>query len=127
MRNFRNFSTVLLGLCIGIGSSGDATAQTKTPISSPTASRTAAEQEYEQALRLLKQNRPDQALKHFQRAAKLAPHNAEVQNALAQLLLRENDVDDAIVHFRTVTQLRPQLALAHAFLGQALATKGSLE
>ena len=70
--------------------------------------------------------RGDEALRHHQRAARLAPSNAEIRNNLGFALYLAGRTDEAILHLERALALDPGLAQAHINLGFAYGRAGRL-
>jgi len=66
----------------------------------------------------------DQALSHFQEAARLKPNHADVYSNLGVALDDNGQTDEAIRQFEKAIQLRPNHADARYNLGNALAKQG---
>jgi tetratricopeptide (TPR) repeat protein len=66
----------------------------------------------------------DEALSHFQQAARLKPNHADVYSNLGVALDDKGQTDEAIRQFEKALQLRPNHADAHYNLGNALAKQG---
>lgn len=68
----------------------------------------------------VQQQKPEQAIEHFQRAVQLDPKSAEARSSLGQALLSANRADEAERALRTAVQLEPepttQIALGFALV-----------
>jgi tetratricopeptide (TPR) repeat protein len=76
---------------------------------------------------LLKMNKVDDAMVHFQKALEIKPDFAEAHLNLGIALLQQGHVDEAIVHCRTALRIRPDFAEAHLNLGIALLQQGHVD
>jgi protein O-mannosyl-transferase len=76
---------------------------------------------------LLTKGQIDEAIRQYQQAIRLKPHDAEAHNNLGYALLREGQMDEAIRQFQEASRLRPDDAEAHNGLGNALAGKGQTD
>jgi protein O-mannosyl-transferase len=66
---------------------------------------------------LLKQQRPDEAIEHFNRALELEPRNAMAENNLGLALVQLGRLDEAEPHFRKAVELNPAYYKAYESLG----------
>ena len=69
---------------------------------------------------LIEQQRRDEALAGFRKAAELDPNSLEAHNNIGNVLMELGRYDAAIPHFRKVTERAPNLAEPHHNLGNAL-------
>ena len=69
---------------------------------------------------LVSQNRPDEAIRHYERAVQLKPDNGEFQYNLAVVLAVRGRLDEAVAHFQRANELKPRFAQGHYRLGLAL-------
>ncbi|HWP66485.1 MAG TPA: tetratricopeptide repeat protein [Candidatus Limnocylindria bacterium] len=76
---------------------------------------------------LAAQGRFDEAVAHYEAAARLNPTYAEAQNNLGNARLRSGRLEDAEAYFRRALRLDPGLAEAHNGLGTVLAERGDDE
>jgi len=76
---------------------------------------------YNYALALLFQNKPDEAITHFQVALRSQPDQPETLYFLARAYLAANRPQDAAVCLRKFVAMRPDDPFAHNGLGVALA------
>lgn len=79
------------------------------------------------AYALEQQGRLEEALNDLNRATRLAPTDAMVQNALGLCLTRLERWHDAIAAFRKAVRITPAFSLAHFNLAMALERIGELE
>jgi tetratricopeptide (TPR) repeat protein len=81
---------------------------------------------------LLEEEKLDEAIAYYKRAAAIKPDLcnkqcvllAQVQSKLGNTLLREGRVDEAIVHLQNALQINPLYAEAYNHMGSALMKKG---
>lgn len=67
------------------------------------------------------------ALPEYERAARLAPADPEIEHNWGTVLLRQGDLDAAAAHFRRAIELNPRSADSHYNLGVALEGLGFLD
>jgi len=82
---------------------------------------------YAQAMQLQRQSNDDAALSLLWEAATLAPHDAEIQNAVGEALERIGALDGAVAAFRAAIAARPDFQKASNNLILALAKAGKGE
>ena len=66
---------------------------------------------------LLKQERVDEAIEHFNKALELDPGDAKAHNNLGLALVRQGRLDEAEPHYRKAVELNPGYFKAHENLG----------
>ena len=76
---------------------------------------------------LLKMDREDEAVAHFQTALEIQPAFAEAHNNLGNFLFQKGSVDEAMVHYQKALHINPDYAVAHYNLGNALIKKGRMD
>ena len=74
---------------------------------------------------LVRKDRVEEAVAHFQRAIELRPNYPDAHYNLGVVFGRRNDVDGAIAQFRTILSLYPNDSNSNAALADALVHKGS--
>jgi tetratricopeptide (TPR) repeat protein len=86
-----------------------------------------AEEHAALAMALLKENRIDEAMEHWQTSLELNPDNAFVQFSLGTALLSRGRLDEAVLHLQEAVRIAPDYAIAHHDLGVALQQKGKTD
>ena len=79
------------------------------------------------AITLMEGGRLEEAIEHFELAAKLAPESAAAHRGLAQVNLQTNRLKEAVSHAREAVRLDPRSSAGHNLLGAALASEGELD
>ena len=82
------------------------------------------EAHYNLAAMLQARGEGEEAVKEYESALRVRPHDGVVNNALGGALLAAGRVDDAIIHLGAAVKDRPDYFDAHYNLGNALASKG---
>ncbi len=76
---------------------------------------------------LSKEDKIDEAIKHWREAVRIRPEQHTIHKNLAILLSRQGDIDGAIEHYRHVLELRPRDETTHKALGNLLARLDAAE
>ncbi|MCI5222336.1 MAG: tetratricopeptide repeat protein [Candidatus Electrothrix sp. AR4] len=76
---------------------------------------------------LEKENRYDEALRHYKKAVKLNPNNASTLNNIGNLYMKTNDLHAAFSHYTAALRIRPNYKEAHNNIGNALSKLGNIE
>jgi len=74
-----------------------------------------------------KQGKLDEAIEHFNEAAKITPDFADAHRNLGFALTRQGKFTEAIAHLTKAVQLNPDSALIRFFLASALANVGKTD
>ena len=74
-----------------------------------------------------KQERPDEAIRHYRKALALAPDSTRVHYKLGNVLGSQRHLDDAIEHYQQVLQRDPKYAKAHFYLALAYRQQGRID
>jgi len=82
------------------------------------------EAHYNLAAMLQARGEREEAVKEYESALRMRPHDGVVNNALGGALLAAGRVDEAIIHLGAAVKDRPNYFDAHYNLGNALASKG---
>jgi tetratricopeptide (TPR) repeat protein len=83
--------------------------------------------QYDLAHALEAENRPQQAIAHYQKALEENPDYTDALNNLGHVLSVSGNAQDAVVYLQRAIQLKPGLAEAHFNLGYALAQQGRIK
>ena len=86
-----------------------------------------AKEAFDKALQELGENKLDQAEKHLQEAAKLAPNHPDVLYLQGVILLRRGKAEEAQAALEKATQIDPQNARAFTALGMAFMNESKYE
>ncbi len=86
----------------------------------PTARQQMVQASKQRAMQLAMAGEFDGALAEFERAARLAPNDPEIEHNWGTVLLRRGDLDEARRHFEHAIELNPQSADSLYNLGVAL-------
>jgi len=73
-----------------------------------------------------KQDKPEDAVKHFTRAIEIRPDYLQARCNLGSALVQQDKINEAIGHFTKVLQTRRDFVGAHSNLGYALLQQGRL-
>jgi serine/threonine-protein kinase len=76
---------------------------------------------------LMKLDRMDEALDHFQEAVRLDPKYAAAQFDLGDVLQRKGRLDEAVTHFQQAFEIDPELGAAQVSLGAAACAQGRFD
>lgn len=83
--------------------------------------------QYDLAHALEAENRPQEAIAHYEKALEEKPDYVEALNNLGHLLSVSGRAPDAVAYLQRAIQIQPGLAEAHFNLGYALAQQGSIK
>lgn len=78
------------------------------------------------AVRAIRQNKPEQAMKYTKRALKTAPDNAQAHHVLGGLHASNGDFDQAVGAMNRAVELDPDLSVARFQLGLLHLTSGRI-
>jgi tetratricopeptide (TPR) repeat protein len=76
---------------------------------------------------LARQDKLDEAIRHFSQAISLEPGYVDAHYSLGQAMARKGKVTEAIRHFSAVLRFQPDHAEAHGYLGSLLLAGGMLK
>jgi tetratricopeptide (TPR) repeat protein len=76
---------------------------------------------------LARQEKLDEAIRHFSKAVRLNPSDTDAHYSLGQAMARRGKFDEAIRYFLAVVRLKPDDAKAHGYLGSILFARGMLK
>jgi Flp pilus assembly protein TadD len=76
---------------------------------------------------LLRENRADEAIEHFQKALQIQPDDALAENNLGLALVQLRRLDEAALHFRRAVELNPSYFKAYESLGAVYLQTNHLE
>ena len=76
---------------------------------------------------LLKQEKPDEAVKYWLESIRFDPNNTDAHYNLGLAMSRQGKFDEAIKHWSTVLRINPDHTEAHSNLGALLLGKGMLK
>src|SRR5690606_15632647 len=88
---------------------------------------TTARQDFEEAVRLLREGRDDEAAARCEEALRRAPDDVNLLALLGAVHLRRRDPEAAVPFLRRAVALWPDFARAHEDLGTALFAMGNAE
>jgi tetratricopeptide (TPR) repeat protein len=77
-------------------------------------------------LELVRQNKTDEAILHFQAALRVRPNHAAALYNLGDALLKQGNVDEAILRYQEGLRIEPNYAPLHSNLGNAFIKKGDM-
>ena len=76
---------------------------------------------------LARQEKLDEAIRHFTEAVRLNPSDIDAHYSLGQAMARQGKSDEAIRHFSAVLRLKPDHAKARGYLGSIMFAGGMLK
>jgi tetratricopeptide (TPR) repeat protein len=76
---------------------------------------------------LMRQERLDEAIRHYREALRIQPDHAKAHNNLGIALRRQGRLKEAVSHYEQALRIRPEYAEAHNNLGVALDGQGRLD
>jgi tetratricopeptide (TPR) repeat protein len=79
------------------------------------------------AVVLVRQERYEEAVPHYQEALRIHPDFAEAHSNLGYELVRQGRIEEAVRHCREALRIKPSFEEAHNNLGIALASQGRLD